>query len=126
MSEPVDPVLLDYYDRLSNWDRWGADDQLGTLNLITDEHRQRAAGLVRHGRTVSCAWDIDTTPQPGDVATAPRRMMTATGEGLADAHRVRGVGRRAEPAGSWQEGKLSAAREGNGECSGRPGHRCSA
>jgi hypothetical protein len=88
MSEPVAPELLEYYDRLSNWGRWGADDQLGTLNLITDEHRRRAAGLIRHGRTVSCAWDIDPAPQPGDVATAPRRMMTATGEGLADAHRV--------------------------------------
>ena len=88
MSEPVAAELLEYYDRLSNWGRWGPDDQLGTLNLVTDEHRRRAAALVRHGRTVSCAWDIDTTPQPGDVATAPRRMMSATGEGLADAHRV--------------------------------------
>lgn len=80
--------LLEYFDRLSNWGRWGDDDQLGTLNLITEEHRRRAAGLVTTGRSVSCAWDIDTTEQPGDSATAPRRMMAGTGEGLADAHRV--------------------------------------
>lgn len=37
----------------SNWGRWGVDDQLGCLNLITPEKRIAAAGLVRHGRSVS-------------------------------------------------------------------------
>lgn len=37
----------------SNWGRWGADDQLGCLNLITPEKRLAAATLVRHGRTAS-------------------------------------------------------------------------
>lgn len=40
-------------DELSNWGRWGADDQRGTLNLITPEKTREAAGLVRDGRTVS-------------------------------------------------------------------------
>jgi kynurenine formamidase len=40
---------------LSNWGRWGADDQLGTLNLITPETRRRAAGLVTEGISVSLA-----------------------------------------------------------------------
>ena len=43
---------------LSNWGRWGEDDQLGTLNLITPEKRREAAALVRAGRTVSLAHDI--------------------------------------------------------------------
>jgi hypothetical protein len=43
------------FDRCSNWGRWGPDDERGTLNLITPEHRVRAAGLVREGFTVSCA-----------------------------------------------------------------------
>jgi kynurenine formamidase len=38
---------------LSNWGRWGKDDQRGTLNLITPERRRKAAGLVRDGVTVS-------------------------------------------------------------------------
>jgi kynurenine formamidase len=33
-----------------NWGRWGDDDQLGTLNLVTEEVRRRAAGCVRTGR----------------------------------------------------------------------------
>jgi hypothetical protein len=33
----------------SSWGLWGEDDQLGTLNLLTDERAQRAAALVRRG-----------------------------------------------------------------------------
>lgn len=40
---------------LSNWGRWGDDDQLGTLNLITSETRRRAADLVTEGVSVSLA-----------------------------------------------------------------------
>ncbi len=39
----------------NNWGRWGADDQLGTLNLIDDGARARAAAEVRDGRHVSLA-----------------------------------------------------------------------
>ena len=38
--------------------RWGADDELGTLNHITDEVRLIAAQAVHHGRSVSCAWEV--------------------------------------------------------------------
>lgn len=37
---------------LSNWGRWGADDQLGTLNFLTAETRVAAASLIRSGRVV--------------------------------------------------------------------------
>jgi kynurenine formamidase len=39
----------------SNWGRWGVDDRLGTLNLIDDATRARAAAEVREGRHVSLA-----------------------------------------------------------------------
>src|ERR1700704_2643685 len=38
---------------LSNWGRWGPDDELGTLNLITPAKRKQAAALVKDGLTVS-------------------------------------------------------------------------
>src|ERR1700676_1852760 len=40
---------------LSNWGRWGKDDQIGTLNLITPAKRKEAAGLVKEGVSVSLA-----------------------------------------------------------------------
>ena len=30
-------ILQDYIERCSNWGRWGSDDQVGAVNLITDE-----------------------------------------------------------------------------------------
>ncbi|MGX1542144.1 cyclase family protein [Streptomyces adustus] len=41
--------------RVNNWGRWGADDERGTLNLITDEVVREAAGCVRTGRRIPLA-----------------------------------------------------------------------
>jgi kynurenine formamidase len=56
----------------SNWERWGKDDQIGALNLITPAKRKEAAGLVKEGFSVSLASDADTVqavdnPNPYDV-----------------------------------------------------------
>lgn len=64
-----------------NWGRWGRDDVLGTLNLITPAHRVAAAALVREGRVVSLAQSFDTNgPQKGwRRRTNPVHTMTDTG-----------------------------------------------
>jgi kynurenine formamidase len=46
--------------QLSNWGRWGKDDQLGAANLITDEKRRQAAALVKAGTNVSLGHDVIT------------------------------------------------------------------
>jgi kynurenine formamidase len=51
-----------YFKELNNWGRWGADDQRGTLNLITPAHRAEAFRLARTGRVVSLARDV--VPRP--------------------------------------------------------------
>jgi kynurenine formamidase len=45
---------------LSNWGRWGKDDEIGALNLITPAKRKQAALLVKEGVSVSMAADADT------------------------------------------------------------------
>ncbi|MXZ99878.1 MAG: cyclase family protein, partial [Acidimicrobiaceae bacterium] len=40
-----------YLAKHRNWGRWGHDDQLGALNLITAEKRRSSAAAVRTGRT---------------------------------------------------------------------------
>ena len=47
---PTDDVLA-FHETLSNWGRWGDDDQLGALNLITPDVTAAAAATVRTGRT---------------------------------------------------------------------------
>jgi hypothetical protein len=44
---------------LSNWGRWGPDDEAGTLNHVDGGSRVTAAGLVREGHTVSCSREIE-------------------------------------------------------------------
>ncbi|HZO97282.1 MAG TPA: cyclase family protein [Gaiellaceae bacterium] len=63
-----------YLRTARNWGRWGDDDQLGTLNLITPEKRRRAASLVRSGRIVSLARPFPThvaanNPSPAQLFT---------------------------------------------------------
>lgn len=48
-----------WMDSLSNWGRWGPDDQLGAVNLITPETRMAAAKLVEKGVSVSMARDVE-------------------------------------------------------------------
>ncbi len=78
---------LDLFSSLSNWGRWGENDQQGTLNLITPEHRRAAAGLVREGLTVSLASDVETRTAAGTDHSA-QRFMLSTGEGLSDPQRL--------------------------------------
>jgi kynurenine formamidase len=77
---PVESEVLGYFDQLSNWGRWGADDQLGTLNLITEEKRRAAAALVRSGRSVGCARPIAEEPGMADVRMPPLHFMLNSGE----------------------------------------------
>lgn len=51
-------TLQQWMVELSNWGRWGDNDELGTLNLITPEKRVQAAALVKEGRTISLAFDL--------------------------------------------------------------------
>jgi len=61
---PGHVVTATEYERwkksLSNWGRWGKDDEIGALNLITPAKRKQAAGLVKEGVSVSLAADVDT------------------------------------------------------------------
>jgi kynurenine formamidase len=64
------------FDELSNWGRWGDDDQRGTLNLITPAKRRQAAALVREGISVSLSQDL-STQAAADNTTPMQLIMTA-------------------------------------------------
>ncbi|MFJ7156237.1 cyclase family protein [Streptomyces sp. NPDC101118] len=53
MSLPAE--FHDIAKRVNNWGRWGADDEIGTLNLITDEVVRAAAAGITSGRRVPLA-----------------------------------------------------------------------
>lgn len=43
------------FQQISNWGRWGKDDQLGSANLVTAAKRTQAVALVREAISVSLA-----------------------------------------------------------------------
>src|SRR5215831_1798573 len=59
---------------LSNWGRWGANDELGAANLITPAKRKQAVTLAREGVSISLAHDIVQETAP-DAPTILERTM---------------------------------------------------
>ncbi len=72
--------VLSWFERYSNWGRWGPDDELGTLNHLTPARRAAAAALVSDGELVSCAWDVDPSPRVDQPNGAPLRHMLSVGD----------------------------------------------
>jgi kynurenine formamidase len=62
------------FDRVSNWGRWGADDERGALNYLTPELIAAAAVLVRNGRTVSLSRSLNTRREPDNPEPADHHM----------------------------------------------------
>ena len=67
--------------RVSSWGRWGDDDVLGTLNLLTPATRVEAAGLVRRGESFDLTQHFNTDgPQKGWLRRVnPVHTMLGTG-----------------------------------------------
>jgi len=68
-------------DKYSNWGRWGPDDELGTLNVVTPDVVKAATGLCKSGRVFPLAIPFDSTgPQTGDLGrTNPVHVMLQDG-----------------------------------------------
>jgi kynurenine formamidase len=66
---------------LSNWGRWGTEDQIGTLNFVTPEKVTAAAQLARKGKVFSLALPLDEKLQTGLFGGRwnPIHNMLATG-----------------------------------------------
>jgi kynurenine formamidase len=76
---PSGEEVISWHETLSNWGRWGGDDQLGTANLITPAKRVQAAGLVTEGIAVSCAHPIAYEYAP-DETEPPRHFLFFVGD----------------------------------------------
>jgi len=76
------------FESVKNWGRWGPDDQLGTLNLITPEKVREAAALVRSGRRVSMAIPVNRVAGPDNPM--PATLFAVQGHDVAvDGSKVR-------------------------------------
>ena len=78
---------------LTNWGRWGQDDEIGALNLITPAKRRQAAALVKEGVSVSLAGDVDTVqavdnwyPYKHTMLTIGKDQIAVNYHGIAHSH----------------------------------------
>lgn len=67
--------------KVTNWGRWGEDDQIGTLNNITPTDIVAAAGLVKKGQTFALGLSLKEPIQSGLFGGRwnPIHTMLATG-----------------------------------------------
>lgn len=72
--------LADIARAVSNWGRWGAEDERGTINLITPDVVRRGAACVRRGVAFSLGLPLGAEgPQFGQAGRVnPLHLMTAT------------------------------------------------
>lgn len=88
--------------RLSNWGRWGKDDEIGTLNYVGAENIIEAAQLVRKGKVMSLGLNYDQYGPQGAKSKYPAlgrfnpvHCMLRTGtdaySGVLDKRKIRGT-----------------------------------
>ena len=75
---------------LSNWGRWGADDELGAANLITPEKRKQAVALVAEGVSVSLAHDVNEAEAVDASAVLKRDVLRVSPTGASDQYQYVG------------------------------------
>lgn len=86
IDDPGERWVAEQIDRLSNWGRWGPDDEIGGWNHVTAAGIVRAARCVRKGRVFGLSLPFDQAgPQTGRVPGRlnPQMFMVSTGTDAA-------------------------------------------
>ena len=74
-SVPTKDEVLGYLSERRNWGRWGDKGSAGAMNLIDEEKRLQAIGLVEQGRTVSLSRPFPVTPTAENPRPAQHYMQ---------------------------------------------------
>ncbi len=75
---------------LSNWGRWGDEDELGAANLITPRKRLEAVALVTEGLSISLAHDVNQEPAVDASAVLNREVLRVSPTGASDRYQYTG------------------------------------
>jgi kynurenine formamidase len=90
------PYVVDSADKVvgvapdgpHNWGRWGADDEIGTLNLLTPERRQHAASLVQDGGVFSLGLPLGRDAPVAGTRSAAVVSLTSSAADAVLGHRM--------------------------------------
>ena len=76
---------------LSNWGRWGPDDELGAANFITPAKRIAAAALVTEGVSISLAHDVIQEDAVDGGTYLDRQVLRVSASGASDRYQYTGT-----------------------------------
>jgi len=76
---------------LSNWDRWGNDDELGAANLITPAKRKQALNLAREGLAISMSHDVAQEKAADAANILERVVVNVSPTGATDRYQYTGT-----------------------------------
>ena len=76
---------------LSNWGRWGADDELGAANFITPTKRKQALALAKEGVAISMAHDVVQEKAADAPNILERTLGNVTPAGTTDRYQYTGT-----------------------------------
>jgi len=65
------------FHQVKNWGRFGAEDEMGALNLITPARRRAGAAAIVSGEVVSCARELPVRPSAENPNPALHMMIQA-------------------------------------------------
>ena len=68
---PAKEEIESYLKDRRNWGRWGDDDDVGAMNLITPDKLLHAASVIKSGRSLSLSMFIPKEPGPGEPQPRP-------------------------------------------------------
>ena len=68
------------FETVSNWGRWGEDDERGTLNYLTPDRVAAAVRLVRSGETTTLSLPLNTKPGIDNPEPADHRLTMLNNE----------------------------------------------
>jgi kynurenine formamidase len=75
---------------LSNWGKWGADDELGAANFITPAKRKQALALAKEGVTISLAHDVAQEKAADAPNILERRLVSVSPSVTLDQYQYTG------------------------------------
>src|SRR6266446_2067292 len=76
---------------LSNWGRWGDDDELGAANLISPAKRKQALALAKEGVAISLAHDVAQEKAADAPFILERTLNDVTATGTTDRYQYTGT-----------------------------------
>lgn len=76
---------------VSNWGRWGADDELGASNLITAAKRKQAAALVKEGTSISLSHNVNQEDAADAGSKLDRVVVNVSESGASDRYQYTGT-----------------------------------